>query len=89
MYDRILTEKNRESIKPDRMLDVIGFFCPEPMFRTRMEIDEMKKGEVLEVLADDPAAESDIKSWARKTGNEILSIEKDKDDIRFLIRKIR
>jgi TusA-related sulfurtransferase len=71
------------------VLDVIGFFCPEPMFRTRMEIDEMKKGEVLEVLSDDPAAESDIKSWARKTGNEILSIEKDKNDIRFMIRKIR
>jgi tRNA 2-thiouridine synthesizing protein A len=89
MYDSTLTEKNRESVKPDRVLDVIGFFCPEPMFRTRMEIDEMKKGEVLEVLSDDQAAESDIKSWARKTGNEILSIEKDKDDIRFMIRKIR
>ncbi len=43
--------------KPDRKLDCIGLYCPEPVFKTRMELDEMKKGEVLEVVADDPAAE--------------------------------
>lgn len=77
------------TIKPDRTLDVLGFFCPEPIFRTRMEMDEMNRGEILEVLADDPAAEPDITSWARKTGQEVLCVEKDGDAIRFLIRKIK
>ncbi len=82
-----MTNQNSESSKPDKTLDVIGFFCPEPIFRTRMEIDSMNKGEILEVLADDPSAEADISSWARKTGQEIISIEKKDGSLRFLIKK--
>ncbi len=47
----------------------------------------MNKGEILEVLADDPAAEADISSWARKTGQEVISVEKKVDSLRFLIKK--
>jgi tRNA 2-thiouridine synthesizing protein A len=51
--------------RPDRTLDCLGLYCPEPVFKARMELDEMKKGEVLEVLADDPAAEEDIRSLVK------------------------
>ena len=50
-------------------------------------MDSMNKGEILEVLADDPSAEADISSWARKTGQEIISIEKKDGSLRFLIKK--
>lgn len=72
---------------PDRVLDCIGLFCPEPVFRTRLALDEMEAGEVLEVTADDPAAEEDIKRLVRRLGHEILSLESDDDQVRFLIRK--
>ena len=75
------------NIKPNKTIDVVGFFCPEPIFRTRMEMDSLDKGEILEVLADDPAAEADISSWAKKTGQEILLIKKNGNVIQFLIRK--
>lgn len=75
------------NIKPNKTIDAVGFFCPEPIFRTRMEMDSLDKGEILEVLADDPAAEADISSWAKKTGQEILLIEKNDNIIKFLIRK--
>lgn len=89
--ERVLagTSEGSKTLKPDKTLDVLGFFCPEPIFRTRMEIDKMNRDEVLEVLADDPAAESDITSWARKTGQEMLSVEKNGSTIRFLIRKTK
>ncbi len=73
--------------KPNKTIDVIGFFCPEPIFRTRIEMDSLNKGEILEVLADDPAAEADISSWAKKTGQEILLVNKKENIIRFLIKK--
>ena len=44
-------------LKPDKTLDCIGLFCPEPLFQTREQMDSIKVGEVLEVMADDPAAE--------------------------------
>ena len=39
------------------------------------------------VLADDPAAEPDIRSWAKRAGQKILKIEKTSEGMRFLIRK--
>ena len=74
--------------KPSRTLDCIGLYCPEPVFRTRLELDKMEVGEVLEVFADDPAAEEDIKSLVRRTGHKLLDISKKGDTFRFLIRKI-
>lgn len=73
--------------EPDKVLDCIGLYCPEPVFRTRLALDEMEAGEVLEVTADDPAAEEDIKRLVRRLGHEILSLESGDDQVRFLIRK--
>ena len=78
-----------EDIKPAKTIDCIGLYCPEPIFRTRVAIDEIKPGEVLEVWADDPASESDIQSWTKRTGHELLKIEKVGDKFRFLIRKVK
>lgn len=75
--------------KPDKTLDCIGLYCPEPLFQTRQSIDTMKNGEVLEVLADDPAAEEDISRFAKRTGHKIIKIEKNDDQIRLLIKKVK
>ena len=50
-------------------------------------MDKLAIGEILEVLADDPAAEEDIKAWAKRTGQTILEIEKGDEGLRFLIQK--
>lgn len=78
-----------ETIKPKKSLDCVGLYCPEPLFRTRENIDSIKIGDVLEIIADDPAAEEDIKRFAKRTGHEILSFEKKEDTLRFLIRKTK
>ncbi|MGA9387636.1 MAG: sulfurtransferase TusA family protein [Candidatus Bathyarchaeia archaeon] len=77
------------AVKPDRKLDCLGLYCPEPVFKTRMELDEMKKGEILEVLADDPAAEEDIKSLVKHLEQKIVSINKDGSTVRILIKKVK
>jgi len=70
-------------------LDCLGLFCPEPVFRVRMELDNMKTGEILEVLADDPAAEEDIKSLCKRLEQELLSLSKEDSTLRFLIKKAK
>jgi TusA-related sulfurtransferase len=54
-----------------------------------MELDEMEIGETLEVLADDPAAEADIRSLMKNLGQEILSVTKDGNTVRILIKKVK
>jgi tRNA 2-thiouridine synthesizing protein A len=72
---------------PAKILDCTGLYCPEPVFRTSEEISSVAVGDVLEVLADDPASESDITSLAKHTGHELLSVEKRDGGFRFLIRR--
>lgn len=76
-------------VKPERTLDCLGLYCPEPVFKTRLELDELKVGEVLEVLADDPAAESDIRSLVKNLGQELVNVNKEGDSVRILIRKVK
>lgn len=75
--------------KPDRTLDCLGLYCPEPVYRTRIELDEMKIGETIEVLADDPAAEADIRSLVKRLEQELLSISKEGNKVSFLIKKVK
>ena len=51
------------------------------------EIEKIEVGQVLKVEADDPAAEEDIKRWAKRTGHEILSFEKQGDILTFYIER--
>ena len=76
-------------IKPDRRLDCLGLYCPEPVFRTRIELDKMNVGEVLEVLADDPAAESDIRSLVKRLGQELIEVYREGSSVRILIKKVK
>ena len=75
--------------KPDKTLDCVGLFCPEPVFRTRMQLDEMKIGETIEILADDPAARSDIENLAKNLGQEILSVTQEGAVTRILMKKVK
>jgi len=77
------------STKPDRTLDCIGLYCPEPVFKTRMELDELKVGETLEVLADDPAAESDIRSLVKNLEQELVRVNKEGNTVRIVIKKVK
>jgi len=81
------SETSGEVIKVDKTLDAIGLYCPVPILKTREEIEELSKGQVLEILADDPAAEEDVERWAKRTGNEVLLIEKKDGRLRILVRK--
>ena len=75
--------------EPKKTLDCIGLFCPQPLFQTRENIDSLEVGEILEVLADDPAAEEDLKRFAKRTGHEIVKFEKREDGMRFLIKRTK
>ncbi len=74
-------------IIPDAEVDCVGLYCPIPIATTKEEIDKIKVGQVLKVIADDPAAEEDIKRWAKRTGHEILKFEKEATILTFYIKK--
>jgi tRNA 2-thiouridine synthesizing protein A len=76
-------------IKATKSLDCLGLFCPEPVFNTRLQLDEMKVGETLEVTADDPAAKSDIENLAKNLGDEVLESKQEDGVTRIIIKKLK
>jgi len=72
---------------PDKEIDCIGLYCPEPIFRVRTAMDELEKGQVLKVTADDPAAEEDLKRLSKRLGHVVLEITHDGDEVTLVIRK--
>ncbi|UCE37710.1 MAG: sulfurtransferase TusA family protein [Thermoplasmata archaeon] len=76
-------------IVADAELDCIGLYCPIPIARTKEEIDKIEIGQVLKVEADDPAAEEDIKRWAKRTGHEVLKFQKEGAQMTFFIKRTK
>jgi tRNA 2-thiouridine synthesizing protein A len=79
--------ENEESTK--KIIDVRGLYCPEPVFRTKIEIEKLIVGDKIKVIADDPESEEDISNWVKRTGHELLALEKKEKDLEFLIRKAK
>jgi len=69
-------------------LNAVGLQCPGPIMKTYKAMDALDTGELLEVTASDPAFGRDIRVWAKKTGNDVLSVKADKGLVIVLLRKL-
>ena len=78
-----------QNIVPDAELDCVGLYCPMPIARTKEEIESIDVGKILKVEADDPAAEEDIKRWAKRTGHQVVKFEKSGNIMTFFIKRGR
>ena len=77
-----------ETTHADQVLDVKGLACPLPILKTKQRISQMQPGEVLHVLATDPAAPIDFKAFCLRTPNELVEFSSDDKLFQFYIRKI-
>ncbi len=74
---------------PAKSIDVRGLYCPEPVFRTKMEVERLKIGDILKVVADDPESEEDISRWVNRNGHQLISLNKNDKDLEFVIKKTK
>jgi len=77
------------SVSATKSIDVRGVYCPEPVFRTKMEMERLKIGDTLKVVADDPESEEDISRWVNRNGHQLLSLNKAEKDLEFMIKKTK
>jgi tRNA 2-thiouridine synthesizing protein A len=61
------------------ILDTSGLKCPQPVLKIAMKATELKEGEILEVIADCPTFEKDVKKWCARLKKTILFIRNDGD----------
>jgi len=68
-------------------LDTLGLRCPEPVMMIRKTVRKMEQGELLEVIADDPATTRDIPSFCRFMDHTLIESNIENLPYRYLIKK--
>lgn len=76
-------------IKPDLVIDCKGLNCPMPVLKVKKAVDNLQIGQIIKVEATDPGTKADIPAWAKRTGNEILSITEEGGNLIFYLKKMK
>lgn len=63
------------SIVADLEVDAVGLLCPLPVLKARKRLQQMQPGQVLRVLASDPAAVIDIPHFCQQSGHCLMHSE--------------
>ena len=71
------------------VLDTFGLLCPIPIIKTAARVKQMKRGDVLKVLSDDPGIKEDMPSWCMSTGNELIRIDEIGEEYHAYVRKLK
>jgi tRNA 2-thiouridine synthesizing protein A len=65
-------------------LDCRGMLCPLPVIKLAQLIPDVPVGDTITVLADDPAAATDIPAWCRMRSQELVSAL----EHRYVVRRL-
>ena len=74
---------------PKLSLDFKGLLCPMPVVKMAQAIKQVQVGELVEAVATDPGVMADIPAWARSTGHELVSLEKQDKVFRFVVKRVK
>jgi len=76
-----------EQIKIDKSIDLRGVSCPLNYVKTKLMLEEMEFGKILEVLLDDGEPIVNVPRSVKEDGNKILEINWIENYFRVLVRK--
>ncbi len=69
-------------------IDARDMLCPLPVLKARKALKGVKPGQLVEVLATDPAADADFKAFCEATGHQLVDLTKADDGVlQFTIAK--
>ncbi|MCL4355647.1 MAG: sulfurtransferase TusA family protein [Nitrososphaerota archaeon] len=69
-----------------KVIDSRGSFCPGPITDLFKAYRSAQLGDVIELLATDPAAKADVTAWTQKSGNELVGIVDEQGYARITVR---
>lgn len=71
----------------DCELDTRGLRCPEPIMMLHRQIRKMQVGEVVKILATDPATQRDIPQLCEFLPHELIKTEVRENEFEFWVKK--
>lgn len=79
-------EGSDQLMEADFCLDVRGLSCPMPLLKTKLRLNEMAPGKLLQVLASDPGSARDIPAFIRLSQHRLEAQSEFDDQFAFWIR---
>lgn len=74
-------------IKPDQILDLKGVPCPLNFVKTKLKLEEMQTGEILEVILDDGDPIKNVSGSIKEEGHQILEAEQIGSHWKLIVKK--
>lgn len=68
-----------KDISADKSLDIRGVACPMTWVKTKLMLETMNTGEILDVKLDSEDAIRDIPKSAKSEGHKVIQLEKEDD----------
>ncbi|MBI5492227.1 MAG: sulfurtransferase TusA family protein [Deltaproteobacteria bacterium] len=66
-------------IKSDALLDLRGVMCPINFVKTKLKLETMEEGEVLELVIDDGEPIQNVPKSIKEEGHKIVEVKKEKE----------
>lgn len=77
-----------DDIKVDKTIDIRGQVCPYTFVRSKLAIEKMNVGEVLEIILDHKAAVENVPRSMENEGQKVLVVEQTSEkEWRIVVRK--
>jgi TusA-related sulfurtransferase len=74
--------------KVDRKIDIRGDVCPYTFVKSKLALEELESGQVLEVIVDHAPATENVPRSMESEGHEVLKVEEIGENLwRIIIRK--
>ena len=74
-------------VRVDERIDLSGVICPNNFVKTKLKLEEMQAGQILEVILDEGEPIKNVPGAVKEEGHQILKVEKIGKYWRLLIRK--
>ena len=74
-------------VKPNDSLNLENIACPNNFVRTKLKLEEMESGQILEVILDDGEPIKNVPRAVKDEGHQILKAEKINNKWKILIKK--
>jgi tRNA 2-thiouridine synthesizing protein A len=68
-------------------VDASGLMCPLPLLRLKKALNGMTSGEIVKVIATDPAAHLDFGVYVNQAGHELLDVVRETGRQTFYVKK--
>ncbi|HHT9135341.1 MAG TPA: sulfurtransferase TusA family protein [Candidatus Avalokitesvara rifleensis] len=69
-------KSDTKKIIPNRRIDLKGEVCPYTFVKSKLAMEEMRLGEVLEVIVDHEPAVENVPKSMQNEGQRVLTVEK-------------